>query len=134
MIRHSLIALGLASTAALAQAPSQPAAWTSSAGVSHLCGGVGSESFEGIEAQRDLASLVVLLTAGERGEYLADVALTVDGEGLAAPIVISSDGPLCLFQLPPGRYTVSARHADQTREAVAKTGTTPVEVQLRFAR
>jgi hypothetical protein len=102
--------------------------------IGHVCGGVGADSFEGIEAQRDLANLAVLLTAGERGEYLADVALSVTGTALPAPITLSGEGPLCLFRLPAGRYTVRATHGDQVRTQEVKIGEGRVEIQLRFSR
>jgi len=130
MRHHLLLLLALLGAPAMGQSTGLSA----DARIGHVCGGVGADSFEGIEAQRDLANLAILLTAGARGEYLADVALSVTGAALPAPITLSGEGPLCLFRLPAGRYTVRATHGDQVRAQEVKIGEGRVEIQLRFSR
>ncbi|QID18371.1 hypothetical protein G3580_12415 [Nitrogeniibacter mangrovi] len=95
-IKLMLMALAVA-LPAWAQAPE----WQDAGGLSYLCGGVGQGSFAAIRAQRDSASVELLLTAGARGMYLADVTVTVTGPTLDGPVVIPREGPLCLLRVPP---------------------------------
>lgn len=101
-------ALLLAATAAGAQVP-QPK-WQTVGISQYVCGGVSAEGMDEIKALRNDASAELLFTSGPEGAFLADVAITVTGGDLKEPLLILTDGPLCLLKLTKGSYTVDANY------------------------
>ena len=65
--------------------------------------------------------------AAPRAEYVADVKIDVRDQRGATVLSTTSDGPILLANLPPGRYTVSATKdgASQRRDIVVGSGARP---------
>jgi hypothetical protein len=84
--------------------------------VKYVCGGIGSRqstAFRGAMRDHPLS----LMFVNRRGEFLAAVAVTVKNEAGASVLSIpSSGGPICLVDLAPGRYTVTAEPQGKTAQ------------------
>jgi len=102
-------AIMLFSLPVLAQDPvaEDAAATTSVASVPVLSGGVGAPSRDMLaEAEKDYN--VKLVFTGDKGMYLADIAVTIQnnkGEILAEHV---TDGPIMLAKLDAGKYKLTA--------------------------
>lgn len=86
------------------------------------CGGVGSDSRRQLESSQPNANLELEFFVGHRGEYVADVDVTVTPSSGGEAFSTTADGPLCFAQLSPGRYRVSATYKGATRLASANIG------------
>ncbi|MDM0072263.1 carboxypeptidase regulatory-like domain-containing protein [Variovorax sp. J31P207] len=101
--------------------------------VKYVCGGIGSRqstAFRG--AMRD--HTLSLMFVNTRGEFLAAVAVTVKNDaGTGVLSIPSSGGPICLIDLAPGRYTVTAEpqgKAAQTRMVGVGRGNSSLEFRF----
>jgi hypothetical protein len=81
------------------------------------CGGIGSDESTAMRAAMKDHPLA-LLFARAGGEYLANVDVTIKSGGGDTALAMRATGPVCLVDLPAGRYTVEANS-----EGVAKTHT-----------
>lgn len=117
--KFTLMAILLASTAAWAQTPAPQ--WQAVGPASYVCGGVSDEGMAAIASHRGSANGELLFTSGAEGAYLAQVTVTVNGSGLKQPMAFTSDGPLCLLNLPAGSYTVEAEYKGRTVKQHIKT-------------
>ena len=129
--RSLLAALALASFSA----QGRDLAMESSGGAQYVCGGVGAEERRAMQALEATANLKLLFVTLRRGGYLADTAVEITDSGGAKRLRTTADGPICLLQLPAGRYRVSATFAGVTRTAsVALRGQPgrPQQVALQF--
>lgn len=82
-------------------------------GIETVCTGVGQD------AQTDprwAAYPLKVVVAGEGGQYLGDVGLTVAQNGKSL-VQLRCRGPWILFKLPPGQYAVSASLENATVKA-----------------
>jgi hypothetical protein len=101
---------------------------------SMVCGGVGNDERREMAAKAGGSSLALEFSLAGRGNYIADVEVTVrpaKGEAFTG----RTDGPICYLQLEPGRYTVEASY-NGTRKSTtatipAKAGK-PVRVAMSF--
>lgn len=87
----------------------------------YYCGGVGADERRAMQALEARANLKLLFVTVKRGGYLADAAVTVS-DAKATRFSAVADGPVCLLQLPPGRYRVTAEIAGNTRSAQVVVG------------
>jgi hypothetical protein len=99
-----------------------------------VCGGVGNDARRDLAAAADGASLALQFSLAGRGNFIADVDVTIT-PAKGTPITAKTDGPICYIQLPPGRYTVEASY-NGTRKAASATvpakGGKPVRVSMAF--
>jgi len=107
MLFPALLAGAVLSTSMIAAA--QPAG----ADVRWTCGGIGSDERHMLEALRRDAKLEMLFVTARRGGYVAGARVTV-GRGPATVASFEADGPMCLVDLPPGRYRIDARIGEAT--------------------
>lgn len=107
----ALTALALSCAAALA---ANAAALT--------CGGVGSDARADLEARSKDANLALEFFAGKRGQFVADVEITVTPMGGGDAFSTTADGPLCFARVAPGRYRIEASYRGATRLANATVG------------
>ncbi|MBB3180187.1 carboxypeptidase-like regulatory domain-containing protein [Variovorax sp. Sphag1AA] len=97
----------------------------------YVCGGVGSEESDAMRAAMKDHPLS-LLFARASGAYLADVQVTVtDAQGSTA-LSMRADGPVCLVDLPAGRYTVAAASEGVTKSQVVSLGNGSKTADFRF--
>ena len=100
--------------------------------VRYRCGGIGSDESTAMRAAMASHPLSLLFARAD-GAYLADVQVEVRGsEGSGAPAQWRASGPVCLLQLPPGRYTVAASLDGQQRSQTVQVGAGPRTLDFRF--
>ena len=71
-----------------------------------VCGGVGSDARRELASAASGANLSLEFSLAGRGNYVADVEVTLTPAGQGTPVTLKTDGPICYLDLPPGRYTV----------------------------
>lgn len=92
----------------------------------YQCGGIGSDqakAFSAVTKQYPL-SLHFGQQYGSRVAFIADVQVVMRDENDQTVLNITSDGPICLLDIDPGRYQVFAtyegvtlhQHVDVTRQ------------------
>ena len=85
--------------------------------ISYVTGGVGKDEADAMKAaaaQYPL-SLEFVRHAGPRGEFLANVEVTIKDRAGKTVLETTSDGPFLLAKVPAGKYTVIAQAGGQTR-------------------
>ena len=85
-----------------------------SGGVSYMTGGVGLDESAAIKAAEKDFNLSLLFAQNKRGEYLADVKVSIMDKAGKTVLKVVSDGPMLLVRLPAGAYKVSANHEGNT--------------------
>jgi len=133
-MRLSLTALALAALFPLAvQAQSRVPPMQTQGDVKYVCGGIGSGASNAMRAAMRNHPLS-LMFVNAQGEFLAAVAVTVKGDGGATVLSVpSSGGPICLIDLPNGRYSVTAEpqnHKAQTRSVTVGGGSRSLEFRF----
>lgn len=111
----ALCAIGL--TGAHAQPDPALPAFQTAGPLQYACGGIGSDEST---AMRDAMKgyPLSLLFASKGGDYLASLAVELlDAQGAATRFTAA--GPVCLLQLPAGRYTVKATTQDGNTQTQA---------------
>jgi len=88
------------------------------------CGGVGSDARADLAARSKDANLALEFFAGKRGQFVADVDVTVTPAGGGGAFSTTADGPLCFAHVAPGRYRIEAAYKGATRLADATVGNT----------
>ena len=84
------------------------------------CGGIGSDESNAMRAaMKDHPLSLLFARAG--GEYLANVDVSIKSGSGDTALAMRAAGPVCLIDLPAGRYTVEA-----SSEGVTKTHTVTV--------
>jgi hypothetical protein len=97
----------------------------------YRCGGIGSDESVAMRAEMKNHPLS-LLFARASGAYLADVAVTVKNASGATALALVANGPVCLVDLPPGRYTVEAASEGVTKTQVVTLGGGSKTADFRF--
>ena len=100
-------------------------------GMSHRCGGVGSDESNAMRAQMKSHPLA-LLFAQPGGAYLADVDVEIQSAQKAAVMKFRANGPVCLVDLPAGSYTVVATSAGVSKDQAVTVGGGSKTVDFRF--
>jgi len=119
----------LACAAAHAQSP-LPAFQSEGAG-RFVCGGIGSDESGAMRAAMKDHPLS-LLFARPDGGYLADVDVAIKDERGATAMAMRASGPVCLIDLPAGRYTVQATSGGATKRQNVSVGSGPKTADFRF--
>jgi hypothetical protein len=114
-----------------AQAQSAMPAMKSQGVAQYMCGGIGSDESTAMRAAMKDHPLA-LLFARAGGEYLANVDVTVtDAKGGTALSMLAT-GPVCLVDLPAGRYTVQATINGMTKSETVTVGSGSKTADFRF--
>jgi len=104
---------------------------TEDGGAQYVCGGVGSDESVAMRAAMKDHPLS-LLFARASGAYLADVAVTVKDAGGTTALAMRASGPVCLVDLPAGRYTVEAESEGVLKAQVVMLGGGSKTADFRF--
>ena len=107
-LRRALLACACAAGAVGAQAQSAMPQWKGEGAVRYVCGGIGSDESNAMRAAMKEHPLALLFARSD-GAYLADVDVDIKGADGAPSLALRASGPVCLVDIPDGRYTVSAR-------------------------
>lgn len=110
--------------------PSLPQAHTQGA-LRYTCGGIGLDESTAMRAAMKEHPLS-LLFAAPGGAYEADVRVTLKPEGAGEPHSFTASGPICLLNLPAGRYAVEADMAGKTQRRSVEVGKEPRTLDFRF--
>jgi len=78
--------------------------------VSYISGGIGLDESTAVKAAKNDFTLSLLFAQTKRGEYLADVNVSIRDKDGALMLEAVSDGPMLLARLPAGIYKISAEH------------------------
>ena len=107
-LRRALLAFACAVGAAGgAQAQSAMPQWKGEGAVRYVCGGIGSDESNAMRAAMKEHPLALLFARSD-GAYMADVQVDIKGADGAPSLALRANGPVCLVDLPAGRYTVEA--------------------------
>jgi len=115
-----------AACAAHAQAP-LPAMHGEGA-VRWVCGGIGSDESTAMRAEMKSHPLSLLFARAD-GAYLASVDVQIQG---AASARLRAGGPVCLIDLPDGKYTVQASIEGTSKSQTVTVGGGPRTLDFRF--
>ncbi len=99
--------------------------------VRYVCGGIGSDESTVMRAAMKDHPLS-LLFAQASGAYTADVAVTIKSDGGATTLAMRASGPVCLIDLPAGRYTIEAASEGMTRSQSVTVGGGSKTANFRF--
>ena len=106
--RRGVVA-AIAATALLAQAqmaaPLPP--MKNQGAARYVCGGIGSDESTAMRAAMKDFPLSLLFARAD-GAYLADVEVAIKDAGGATALALRANGPVCLIDLPAGKYTIEA--------------------------
>src|SRR6202171_2795660 len=94
--------------------------------VTYVSGGIGKDESDAMKQAASRYSLAIEMAspASPRAQYVADVKIDIRDQRGATVLSTTSDGPILLAKLPPGRYTVNATKngASQQRDIVVGSG------------
>ena len=97
----------------------------------YVCGGVGSDESNAMRAAMKDHPLA-LLFARASGAYLADVDVMVKDASGATALAMRANGPVCLVDLPAGRYTVEAASDGVVKSQAVTLGGGSKSADFRF--
>ncbi len=115
----------------MAQAQIQP--MQAQGDVKYVCGGIGSgQSTLMRQAMRNHP--LSLMFVNTRGEFMASVEVSIkNNAGTEVLSIASSNGPICLIDIPDGRYTIEAEsHGKKRQTRTVAVGGGPRSVEFRF--
>ncbi|MES2186191.1 MAG: carboxypeptidase regulatory-like domain-containing protein [Pseudomonadota bacterium] len=87
----------------------------------YVCGGIGvdeSTLFRSAMKSHPLS----LLFARPGGDYLADVQVDIKAHSGDSVLSMTAGGPVCLIDLPAGRYTIAATSGGTTKNETVTVG------------
>ncbi|MFM9928077.1 carboxypeptidase regulatory-like domain-containing protein [Variovorax sp. H27-G14] len=108
-LRRALLAGACAATAMAAQAQGAMPPWQGAGAARYVCGGIGSDESTAMRSAMKAHPLALLFARAD-GAYMASVDVTIKGGDAtnAAALAFRADGPVCLVDLPNGRYVIDA--------------------------
>jgi hypothetical protein len=129
-----LLVIGGFAAAAHADEGTLPAE-RSQGSVTYVSGGIGKDESDAMKQAASRYSLAIEMSspAGPRAEYVADVKIDIRDQQGKTLLSTTSDGPILLANLPPGRYTINAEKngKSQQRNVVVGPSARP-RVQFSF--
>lgn len=119
-LRRVLLAGACVAAAVAAQAQGAMPAWQGAGLARYVCGGIGSDESKAMRAAMKEHPLALLFARAD-GAYLANVEVTIKGGDAnnAVALAFRANGPICLVDVPNGRYVIDAA----TAGGAAKTET-----------
>ena len=104
-------AIGMAGALAALPAQAQGAMppWQGAGSARYVCGGIGSDESTAMRSAMKDHPLALLFARAD-GAYMANVDVTIKGGDAnnAAALAFRANGPVCLVDVPAGRYVVDA--------------------------
>ena len=100
-----------------------------------VCGGIGNDERRELASAPSGANLSLEFSLAGRGNYIADVEVTITPAGSGPALTVKTEGPICYLELPPGRYKVDASY-NGTRKSASATipqkGGKPLRLGMSF--
>lgn len=97
----------------------------------YACGGIGSDESTAFRASMKDHPLALLFARAD-GAYEADVAVSIQDEKNAVTLAFRAKGPVCLIDLPAGKYVVNAEAGGASKKQAVTVGGGPKSVDFRF--
>ena len=127
----TVVATVLAAVPALSQAQQGMPDMQTQGETRFVCGGIGSDESTAMRGAMKSHPLSLLFARAD-GAYVADVDVTIrDAKGDTA-LALRAGGPICLVDLPAGRYGVEARADGRTLTHEVTLGGMPATADFRF--
>lgn len=136
-IRPALvIAVYLASSGAATIAAAQSAvpampAMRGEGAARYVCGGIGSDESTAFRASMKDHPLALLFARAD-GAYEADVAVSIQDDKNTTALAFRASGPVCLIDLPAGKYVVNADAGRASKKQSVTVGGGSKSVDFRF--
>ena len=131
-IAAAFAAFAVSPVAAQAQAQTSGMPPMQMQGAAHfVCGGIGSDESAAMRAAMKSHPLSLLFARAD-GAYLAEVGVTVTDAGGKQALKMRSTGPVCLVDLPAGKYTVEVDNEGTVKKQAVTVGGKPVTADFRF--
>ena len=96
-----------------------------------VCGGIGSDESTAMRSAMKSHPLSLLFARAD-GAYLADVGVTVTDAAGKPALKTRARGPVCVVDLPAGKYTVEADDEGNVKKQAVTVGGKPATVDFRF--
>jgi len=91
-------------------------------GVNYVTGGIGQDEAGAIKAAEKDFTLSLVFAQTKRGEFVADVKVSIADQAGKIMLEAQSDGPMLLARLPAGAYKVSADYEGKVLVKTLKVG------------
>lgn len=133
-IRPALVlAVYLASSGAVTIAVAQSAmpAMRGEGAARYVCGGIGSDESTAFRASMKDHPLALLFARAD-GAYEADVAVSIQDDKNTTALAFRASGPVCLIDLPAGKYVVNADAGRTSKTQSVTVGGGSKSVDFRF--
>lgn len=121
------------STIALAQPAGALPPMRGEGAARYMCGGIGSDESTAFRAAMKDHPLA-LLFARTDGAYVAEVRVRIEADNGQPVLTLRADGPVCLIDLPAGRYVVHAQADGQARQQQVTVGSGSRTADFRFGK
>jgi len=131
LFQRSLLASACMLAASLAAAQFAMPPMRGDGAARYLCGGIGSDESNAFRAAMKEHPLA-LLFARTDGAYEANVQVSIQDDKGAAALVWNASGPVCLVDLPPGRYVVNAQLGGASKQQAVTVGGGSKSLDFRF--
>jgi len=97
----------------------------------YVCGGIGSDESTAFRAAMKEHPLALLFARAD-GAYEADVAVSIQNENNVTALAFRANGPVCLIDLPAGKYVVNADAGSASKKQAVTVGGGSKSVDFRF--
>ncbi|MBC7392126.1 MAG: carboxypeptidase regulatory-like domain-containing protein [Variovorax sp.] len=123
--------LVLPGAATIAAAQSAMPAMRGEGAARYVCGGIGSDESTAFRAAMKEHPLALLFARAD-GAYEADVAVSIQNENNVTALAFRANGPVCLIDLPAGKYVVNADAGSASKKQAVTVGGGSKSVDFRF--
>ncbi|WP_447740169.1 carboxypeptidase regulatory-like domain-containing protein [Variovorax boronicumulans] len=136
-LRRALLAAACIAGTVAAQAQQPPSAlppWQGIGTTRYVCGGIGSDESNAMRAAMKNHPLSLLFARAD-GAYLANLNVAIKGgdANSSAAMAFTATGPVCLIDLPAGRYVIDVSTSTGTTKSQTVTvGGAPKSADFRF--
>lgn len=116
------------------QPPSALPAWQGAGTARYVCGGIGSDESDAMRAAMKNHPLSLLFARAD-GAYLANLNVAIKGgdTNASAAMAFTATGPVCLIDLPAGRYVIDvSTSTGETKSQTVTVGGAPKTADFRF--
>ena len=136
-LRRGLLAAACVAGTFAAHAQQPPSAmppWQGIGNARYVCGGIGSDESIAMRAAMKSHPLALLFARAD-GAYLAtrNVAIKGGDTNASAAMAFTATGPVCLIDLPAGRYVIDvSTSTGETKSQTVTVGGAPKTADFRF--
>lgn len=132
-LRRGLAACALLSVAAavLAQPAGALPPMRGEGAARYVCGGIGLDESTAFRAAMKDHPLALLFARAD-GAYVAEVRVRIEGADGRPVLALRAGGPVCLIDLPAGRYVVHAEAEGEVKQQPVNVGTGSRTADFRF--